>query len=254
MDPIARDASEADFDSLVIDRSAELPVVVDFWAAWCGPCRALGPVIEHEVAAMNGRVELVKVDTDASPALAARYQIRGIPAVKAFRDGRVVAEFVGSQPAPRVREFLQSLLPSQAELESATALAQAIVALEQGRLDDVEPLLARVDERGPLYDRADAVRRLVELFSVARDFGGEEKARAQLTANPADHEARYALASALAARGEVRAALEELLELVTRSRKLRDDGARRAMLVLFDSPAIDPELVREFRRKLQIVT
>src|SRR5689334_22025245 len=92
-----KDVNEGAFDAQVIARSRDVPVVVDFWAAWCGPCRVLGPILEREVGALGGRVELVKVDTDAGPKLAAQYDIRGIPAVKAFRDGKVTAEFVGVQ-------------------------------------------------------------------------------------------------------------------------------------------------------------
>ena len=109
------DVSEATFQTAVLDRSRALPVVVDFWAEWCGPCRQLGPVLELAVAQRAGQLELVKVDVDANPSLARAYQIQGIPAVKAFRDGRVVAEFVGARPAPGVEQFLDSLLPSPAD-------------------------------------------------------------------------------------------------------------------------------------------
>src|SRR6202011_5113457 len=109
------DVTESNFQTAVIDRSHSLPVVVDFWAAWCAPCRQLGPVLEREAAKRAGNLELVKVDVDASPALSQTYGIQGIPAVKAFHKGRVVAEFVGAQPAAMVERFLDSLLPSQAE-------------------------------------------------------------------------------------------------------------------------------------------
>ena len=110
------DVTDATFESAVIERSRSVPVVVDFWAAWCGPCRMLTPVLEREVARRDGAVELAKLDVDANPGTANSYRIQGIPAVKAFRDGRVVAEFVGAQPAIAVSRFLDSLVPSQAEL------------------------------------------------------------------------------------------------------------------------------------------
>src|SRR4249920_22161 len=107
-----KSVNESGFEADVIARSREVPVVVDFWAAWCAPCRTLGPILEREVAALGGRVELVKVDTDANPKLAARYEIRGIPAVKAFTMGDVAREFVGVQSADFLRRWLAELAPS----------------------------------------------------------------------------------------------------------------------------------------------
>jgi putative thioredoxin len=109
------DITEAEFPSRVIERSRTLPVVVDFWAEWCGPCRQLGPNLERAAAARAGQIELVKVDVDANPALAQTFRIQGIPAVKAFRDGGVVAEFVGNQPPAAIARFLDSLAPSEAD-------------------------------------------------------------------------------------------------------------------------------------------
>src|SRR5436190_23382364 len=105
------DASEATFQSAVIDRSRALPVVVDFWAEWCAPCRALGPLLERAAEARSGAVVLAKIDTDANPGISQRFGIQGIPAVKAFKDGAVVAEFVGVQPPPEVERFFDGLVP-----------------------------------------------------------------------------------------------------------------------------------------------
>ena len=279
-----KDVDEAAFEAAVIARSRTVPVVVDFWAAWCQPCRVLGPIIEREVAALGGRVELVKVDTDANQKLAARYDIRGIPAVKAFVGGAVAKEFVGVQSADFLRRWLAELAPSpakqafagaaalvakgdrsgaeaalralqgDAEVGNAAAVALGEVLLDAGRADDAEAALASVDPRSAQSDAADAARRRITFVRDAAAFGGRDAAAAALARDANDLEARFALASAQAAALEWEPALGEFLELVKRSRKFRDDGARRAMLVIFDHLGAQNPLVSEFRRQLQIVT
>ena len=292
--PWIKDVSDDDFDQEVLARSRELPVVVDFWAEWCGPCRTLGPVLEREVDALGGRVLLAKVDTESARRVASELRIRSIPAVMAFRDGQVVDEFVGALPASQVRAFLARLAPSEArqaldravaardagdgatakkiagELLSGAAagaaepaiidqaaLLLAGVLLDEGRIAEVEPALARVDARGPLADKAETLRQLVALAEEARAYGGEDQARAALAANDGDLEARYALAAALATSGRADGAaqaLELLLEIVGRSRRFKGDGALRAMRLIFEALGADADLTREFRRRLQIVT
>ena len=170
------DATETTFDSAVIERSADVPVVVDFWAEWCGPCRMLTPVLEREIAALDGAVELVKVDVDANPVLAEEFGVRGIPAVKAFRNGRVVNEFVGAQSPQTVAAFLDSLTqPSEGEellarLRESGEEADVIAALDAG--NPVRALELVLDEiPDAVSERREALRRLA--LAIFEELGPE---------------------------------------------------------------------------------
>jgi putative thioredoxin len=170
------DATDETFYRDVLERSHELPVVVDFWAEWCGPCHQLAPVLEHEVEARAGQVELAKVDVDANPQLAAHYGIQGIPAVKAFRNGQVAAEFVGAQSAAAVSEFLDSLFGPTAgeklieELRASGEEPEVLAALEAGDHERaLELLLNEVLEADA--ERRDRVREL--MVGIFDDLGQE---------------------------------------------------------------------------------
>jgi putative thioredoxin len=158
------DVTDATFEQEVVERSRELPVVVDFWADWCGPCHMLAPVLEGAVAARDGEVVLAKVDVDANPALSARFEVRGIPAVKAFRHGHVVAEFAGAQPPTAVASFLDGLTgPSRAEalveeLEAAGAFDGALEALRAGEHETALETIVAAAEAAPDREERDRIR------------------------------------------------------------------------------------------------
>jgi thioredoxin len=187
----ALDATEGTFERDVLERSHERPIVVDFWAEWCGPCHMLTPVLEREVEDRGGRVELVKVDVDANPALAAEYGVSGIPAVKAFRNGHVVREFVGAQPPDEVAAFLDSLTePSEAkglvdELRESGDLADVVAALEGDDTERALELLLAHAERADGAER-DRIRRL--MVALFEELGPE---------NPLTVQYRRQLASVL---------------------------------------------------------
>jgi putative thioredoxin len=277
-DAFVRDVSDAEFESAVIQRSHTVPVVVDFWAPWCGPCRQLGPVLERLAATAGGAWELVKVNIDHNPGVATQYRVQSIPAVKGFRDGQMVAEFLGAVPEAQVRAFLTRLLPSEsdrlaregAELESAGYLATAedryAEALKQepdhprAVLGLARTLAAReaVDEALAVLDRrpadpdARALRAQLVLQRAASDIDSAAL-EARLAANPEDAAAQYDLGRALAARGEYEPALDHLLQTVKLDRTLDNDGARRAMLDLFALLGDADERTQRYRRQLGMV-
>jgi putative thioredoxin len=246
------DVTEATFEAAVLERSHQLPVVVDFWAEWCGPCRALGPLLEQAVAERSGKLELVKVDTDANPNLAGAFRIQSIPAVMAFRDGKVVSEFLGAQPKPAVERFLDALLPSEAdglvEAGDEASLRRA-VELEPTRAD-AAVALARI-----MYSRGEADAALEVLSHVQRDFAADGlAARIELEREADSSEATLdavRLEEAFAAhdRGDRAAALDLLLELMPTADGRRDD-LRRVVVGILDELPVDDPLARDARRRL----
>lgn len=278
----AIDVSIADFDDKVLAASRRVPVIVDFWAPWCQPCRILKPILEKLAAEYSGKFILAKINSDENQALAMRYGVRGIPAVKAFVGGELVDEFTGALPEAQIREFLDRLIPSPAEplrreaLSLAAAgnlvaarqkMAEAIdldprndtayldfiqLSLDLGTpeaLSEASELLAAVADRVRDQDRAAALKARIEMAQTASgvDLAALET-RLERDAN--DHEARLQLANALALRQDYRGALEHLLEIVRRDRKWNDEAGRKGMLKLFTLLSAQPQyddLVREFR-------
>jgi putative thioredoxin len=273
------DVAPGGFEAAVVEESRRRPVVVDFWAPWCGPCRTLGPVLERLAAQGGGGWLLAKVNVDQDPDVAGRFGVQGIPAVKAFRGGEVVDEFVGAVPEAQVREFLERIVPGPAD--EAFAAAQALFAagpspaaraalervlalkpahgpallalaeldVQEGRPADALPRLDRIPpaDEDALAGRIAAVR----LRASARPGEDLGALRRKVEAAPADPEARLSLARALAAEGQHQPALEELLEVVRRFHRA-DPGeeARRTMLQLFEVVGARSELADAYRTRL----
>ncbi len=240
------DVAADSFQQEVLEASRSMPVVVDFWAPWCGPCRALTPLLDKVAGEFSGRIKLVKVNSDENQEIAGSLGVRSIPNVIAFKDGRPVSQFVGAIPEGQIRAFFEKLLPSASEL----ALARAEAHYAAGRFEEAERELAELKPDIDLDARAEALRQGIA-FARARKTGPSEKElRERLAANPADHEARLALAALHAGGQRYREAMDELLEIVRRENGWRDGEARKQILAIFNLAAGEPELVSEYRRKL----
>ncbi len=273
------DTTSAGFEREVLERSKSVPVLVDFWAPWCAPCRALKPILEKLAVEFEGRFALAKVNTDENPEIATQYGVRGIPNVKAFVDGALAGEFTGALPESGVRGFLEGLMPSESEKLRRAAIAGAAkgdaaaaeatlreaIGLEPAnaaaRVDLAALLLARDDYAGAedqlaavpeeaRDERAAAIAARVALWKRGQSLPDLATLAARVAARPEDLEARLGYADRLAADGRFRAALDELIEVVRRDRGAQRERARKTMLALFGLAADQPELVGEYRRKL----
>jgi putative thioredoxin len=267
------------FPREVVERSKEVPVVVDFWAEWCQPCRMLGPVLEKLASEFQGKFVLAKVNVDQNQQLAASFQVESIPAVYAVRDGAIADMFVGVQPEPVLRQWIERLLPTPAERlvsearqlegtdpkqaeakyreaaaleprEPTAKIGLARVLLAQGRADESKQVIEELAARGFLEPEAEKVQAELDLRLKAREAGGVDQIRAAVAANPNDRNLQLKLGEALAAAGVYEEALQTLLTLVQQDRKATGESARKIMVDVFQILPADSELTSVYRRKL----
>lgn len=282
---LIKDGSEQSFMADVIEASKTVPVIVDFWATWCGPCKALSPALEAAVTAAKGKVRLVKIDVDKNQAIAAQLRIQSIPTVYAFIDGQPVDGFQGNQPASQVKAFVEHLAANSPGGDPlGDALDAAEQMLEEGAVTDAAQTFAAIlgEDRENLraiagfarahlalgdVTQAKAVLDMVpedkrseaaiaaifaeiELLEASEGAGEVGEARAKLAANPDDHQARLDLALALIADKDPAGAVEELLELFRRDRDWNEGAAKEQLLKLLDSLGPKSEIAQKGRRRL----
>ena len=268
------------FEQQVVAASSEAVIVVDFWAPWCGPCRILGPVLERVVESMGGRARLARVNVDEDPEVAERFGLRGIPAVKVFRKGEVVAEFVGALPETDVRRILEQAVPSAAEelVEKGDALMEAgnrhgarqcwqkaiageprhggaavrlaRLALEEGNAEEARRLASLIEEDAPQYEEASGLLARLDFAGRCQAAGGLEACRRRVQESPHDLPARYELACCFASEGSYREAMDELLGIVAADKHFQDELARKTMLRIFAIIGRRSALADEYRDRL----
>lgn len=287
-DNLVKDISEAEFMAEVVDGSAETPVIVDFWAPWCGPCKTLGPMLEDAVKAAKGAVRMVKVNVDEAQNIAGQLQIQSIPTVYAFYKGQPVDGFQGAVPPSEVTAFVERVIKAGGGEAPSDTLNDAVEAAEEmlaeGSFDDAAQTFQAILEEDPAHagaygglvrvhiakgdlDHAEAVlngapieiskspeleaaHAQLELARQAANAGPVDEYRAAVEANADDHQARFDLAQALHAHGDTEAAVAELLELFKRDRDWNDGAAKTQLFTIFDALKANDPVVLNGRRKL----
>jgi putative thioredoxin len=273
------DGTEQNFDAEVLQRSQELPVIVDFWAPWCAPCRELGPVLERLATESGGEFLLVKVDIDKQPGIAQAFGVQSIPHVFALRNGQLADQFMGALPEDQIRQWLARFQPSPAELlvqearqlaaeDTAAAEAKyrealdlvpnedkirielARLLLKQHRNDDAREIITKLEARGFLEPEAGNIKAELDLRAAAAEAGGVAECRAALAASPNDPKLRLKLAEALGAGQQFEEALGLCLSVVQASMGDLRDEARTTMVNLFHLLGPEADLTKAYRRKL----
>jgi putative thioredoxin len=281
---LIKEATEATFMADVIEASRDIPVIVDFWATWCGPCKTLGPMLESAVTAAGGKVKMVKVDVDKNQRIAGQLRIQSIPTVYAFWQGQPVDGFQGAVPASEIKAFIdraaalagdgglaeaiqaaEDMLTEGAAVDAAETFAAILgedatnaaaygglvrAHLALGNLDQAEAFIAAAPAEIAKSKELDAARAQLALARQAANAGPEAELRAAVEANPGDHQARFDLAAALLAAGNPKEAVDELLELFRRDREWNDGAAKTQLLTIFEALKPQDPIVLSGRRRL----
>jgi putative thioredoxin len=274
------DVSTQNFKDIVIDSSFKNPVVVDFWAPWCGPCKMLKPILEKLAEEYQGKFVLAKINSDENQELAAQFGVRGIPSVKAIRDGKIVDEFSGALPENAVREWLDRLIPSPSEelrtqaqqtyaqgnAEQALQLLQQALQLDsdnhaakidiatilasQNNYQDAKAILDELPANSKLDERVTKLITQIEVAEKSQHLEGEDTLLEKISANPDDLQARTDLANVHISQQQYADAIEQCFEIIKRDREFQDDIGRKTVVSIFNILNNEGDIVREYRRKL----
>ena len=284
---LIKDGTESSFMSDVIEASKEVPIIVDFWAPWCGPCKTLGPALEAAVLAVKGKVKMVKIDIDQSQQIAAQLQVKSIPTVYAFFDGKPVDAFQGAQPESEIKKFIEKLLPltdnnpdsgldeaisaaeqmlEEKDFAGASEIFSAILGedpinskayaglarafLELGEIDKVEHLIENMPTELQGYEDIESIKMTLNLLAQSKGLASVEELTSLVKKNPDDKQAKLDLALVLVKESRISDAIDHLLELFRIDRDWNEEAAKTNLLIVFDTMKPDNPLVLKARRRL----